>query len=179
MADHMAAIALKIDYLGLNGQGAGDEPLGVLNQLIQSVVFAGSAANAFANAVKMETLIRSANVADDISYLTTSASRGQLKTVAKLLLGAATVVASPVWGDNNEVNGRPAWDSQQVPNNVMLAGAFRNLVMAQWGGLAVVLDTTSQASQDKYWLSTNTYVDFALRHNQAFCRSADALNALA
>ena len=115
MADHMAVMALKIDYLGLNGQGAGDEPLGVLNQLIQSVVFGGSAANAFSNCVKLETLIRQANVPDEISYITTSASRGQLKTVAKLLVGATTVVAAPVWGDNDEVNGRPAWDSQQVP----------------------------------------------------------------
>jgi len=178
MADHMAVIALKIDYLGLNGQGAGDEPLGVLNQMVQSVTFAGSAANAFANAVKMETLVRAANVPDEISYITTSASRGQLKTVAKLLTGATTVVAAPVWGDNDEVNGRPAWDSQQVPGNVMLAGAFRHMVMAQWGGLAVVLDTISQANQDKYWLNVNTYIDFALRHIQAFCRSTDSVASL-
>ncbi|MDE2019835.1 MAG: phage major capsid protein [Patescibacteria group bacterium] len=178
MADHMAVIALKIDALGLNGQGAGDEPLGVLNQLIQSVAFAGSAANAFKNAVAMETAIRKANVPDEISYITTSASRGMLKTVAKLLIGATTVAAEPVWGDDDEVNGRPAWDSQQVPGDVILAGAFKHLVMAQWGGLAVVLDTISQANQDKYWLNINTYIDFALRHNQAFCRSSDSLAAL-
>ena len=178
MSDHMAVIALKIDYLGLNGQGAGGEPLGVLNQLIQSVTFGGSAANAFANAVKMETLIRAANVPGDVDYITTSAGRGMLKTVAKLLTGATTVAAVPVWGDNDEVNGRPAWDSQQVPGNVIVAGVWKNLVCAQWGGLAVVLDTISQASNDKYRLSINTYVDFALRHNQAFCRSADAVNSL-
>jgi HK97 family phage major capsid protein len=178
MADHMAALALQIDYLGLNGQGAGDQPLGVLNQLIQSIVFAGSASNAYANAVSMETLIRAANVPDDISYITTSTGRGQLKSVAKVLKGATTVVVDPIWTDGGLVNGRPAWDSQQVPNNVILAGAFRHLVMAQWGGLAVVLDTISQANQDKYWLNINTYVDFALRHNQAFCRSADSIALL-
>jgi HK97 family phage major capsid protein len=178
MADHMAVLALKIDYLGLNGQGAGDEPLGVLNQLIQSVTFGGAASTAYAKCVQMETLIRAANVPDEISYITTSSGRGQLKTVAKLLTGATTVVAAPVWGDNDEVNGRPAWDSQQVPGNVMLAGAFRHMVMAQWGGLAIVLDTISQANQDKYWLNINTYIDFALRHNQAFCRSTDSVASL-
>jgi hypothetical protein len=50
--------------------------------------------------------------------------------------------------------------------------------MAQWGGLAIVLDTISQANQDKYWLNINTYIDFALRHNQAFCRSADSIASL-
>src|ERR1035437_1297887 len=102
MADHMAVLALKIDYLGLNGQGAGDEPLGVLNQLIQSVTFGGAASTAYAKCVQMETLIRAANVPDEISYITTSSGRGQLKTVAKLLTGATTVVATPVWGDNDE-----------------------------------------------------------------------------
>ena len=151
----------------------------MLNQLIASQPFAGSAANAFKNAVLMETAIRKANVPDDISYITTSAGRGTLKSVAKLLIGATTVPAVPIWGDDNTVNGRPAWDSQQVPGDVMLAGAFKHLVMAQWGGLAVVLDTISQANQDKYWLNINTYVDFALRHNQAFCRTPDSVATLA
>jgi len=178
MADHRAVLALKIDYLGLNGQGAADEPLGVLNQIIGATPFAGSAANAYKNAVAMETAIRKANVPDGVSYITTSASRGMLKTVARLLVGATTVVAEPVWNDNDTVNGRPAWDSQQVPGDVMLCGAFRHLVMAQWGGLAIVLDTISQANQDKYWLNCNTYIDFALRHNQAFNRTPDSLAAL-
>ena len=178
MADHMAVLALKIDYLGLNGQGAADEPLGVLNQIIGATPFAGSAANAYKNAVLMETAIRKANVPDGVSYITTSASRGMLKTVARLLVGATTVVAEPVWGDNETVNGRPAWDSQQVPGDVMLCGAFRHVVMAQWGGLAIVLDTISQANQDKYWLNCNTYIDFALRHSQAFNRTPDSLASL-
>jgi hypothetical protein len=45
--------------------------------------------------------------------------------------------------------------------------------------LAIVLDTISQANQDKYWLNFNTYIDFALRHNQAFCRTSDSLAVLA
>lgn len=178
MADHMAVIALKIDSLGLTGQGAGDEPLGVLNQLIQSIGFGGSAANAYKNVVAMETLVRKANISEPGSYISTSAVRGMLRTVALLLIGATTVAANPIWTDGETVNGRSAWDSQQVPGDVMLYGVFRHLVMAQWGGLAVVLDTLTRADRDQIKLSTNTYVDFALRHNQAFCRTSDSLAAL-
>jgi HK97 family phage major capsid protein len=178
MADHMAVLALKIDYLGLNGQGAGDEPLGVLNQMIPTVAFAGSAANAFKNAVALETAVRKTNIYEPGAYITTSTARGTLRSTAKVLTGATTVVSSAVWEDGDTVNGRPAWDSQQVPGDVLVHGVFRHLVMAQWGGLAIVLDTISQANQDKYWLNINTYIDFALRHNSAISKSADSLATL-
>lgn len=179
MADHMAQIALGIDAGGLNGSGAADQPLGVLNQIgIGSVTFGGSAANSYKNAVAMETAVRKANIYENGSYITTSASRGMLKSVAKLLVGATTVAANPVWGDDETVQGRQAWDSQQVPGDILLYGVFRHLVMAQWGGIAVVLDTISKADKDQYKLSINTYVDFAVRHPQAFCRSSDSLAVL-
>lgn len=179
MADHMAQNALKLDEMGLNGQGANDEPLGILNQVgIGSVTFGGSAANAFKNALAMETAIRAANIRDEISYLTTSNGRGQLRSVARLLVGATTVAAEPVWQDNETINGRKATDSQQIPGDVLIAGAFRHLVCALWGGIAVVLDTITLADQDKYKLSMNLYVDFALRHAQAIVRSSDSIAAL-
>lgn len=178
--DHMSVIGLYIDEMGINGQGAGDQPLGILNQLgIASVIFAGSAANAYANSVKLETAIRKANIDDPISFITTSTSRGTLRSTARLLTGATTVATEPVWEDGEMLVGRPAWDSQQIPGDVLVAGAFRHLVLAQWGGLAVILDTLTLAEQDKYRLVINTYIDFALRHAQAIARSADSLAALA
>ena len=182
--DHMAQIGLYIDEMGVNGQGAGDQPLGILNQIgINSVSFLGSAANAYKNVVAMETAIRKANIYEEVSFITTSVGRGTLRVTPATLTGSTVVsgATNALWtenGEEEELIGRPAVDSQQVPNDYLIALVGRHLVMAQWGGLAVVLDTITRANQDEYRLSINTYIDFALRHAQAVSRSADSIAAL-
>ena len=186
MYDHMAQIALWIDEMGLNGQGAADQPTGILNQLgINVVTFGGVASTAYAKCVAMETAIRKANIYEPVSFITTSVGRGTLRVTPATLTGSTVVsgATNAIWTDadntdDGECIGRPAVDSQQVPNDIIVALVGRHLVMAQWGGLAVVLDTISQADQDKYKLSINTYVDFALRHAQAVTRSADGIATL-
>jgi len=185
MRDHLAQIALYIDEMGLNGQG-GTQPLGILNQLgIGSVYFGGSAASAYKNAIAMETAIRSANIYDPVSFITTSKVRGQLRVTPATLTGSTVVSGqtNAIWtdaegSDDGLCIGRSAVDSQQVPNDILVALVGRHLVMAQWGGLAVTLDTMTRADYDEYKLSINTYVDFALRHAQAVVRSADSLAVL-
>ena len=184
MHDHLSQIALYIDDMGINGQGAGDQPTGILNQIgIGSVAFGGSAANAYKNMIGLETAIRKNNVYDPVSFITTSNTRGTLRVTPATLTGSTVVSGSTnsIWtteGGEEECVGRTAVDSQQVPNDIMICGAFRHFVLAQWGGLAVVLDTISLASSDKYRLSINTYIDFACRHAQAFSRSADSVATL-
>ena len=179
-ADHMAQIALGIDAGILNGTGGGEQPLGILNSTgISSVAFGGSAALAYKFCVAMKTAVRKANIYEDGTFLTTSASRGTLESTAKLFTGATVVVGDPIWTDNETVAGRPAFDSQQVPSDIMVYVVGRHVIFAQWGGLAVVLDQISRADRDEYRLSLNTYVDGGLRHAQAVCRTADSLAVLA
>ena len=185
MQDHMAVMALAIDELGLNGTGGGDQPLGIINQLgIGVVAFGGSAWTAYSNCVALETAIRKSNIYDPVSFITTSNARGTLRVTPAQLKTAVTIsgTTNALWQTGEEGGetciGRPAVDSQQVPNDILVALVGRHVVMAQWGGLAVVLDTISQANQDKYWLNINTYVDIALRHAQAVARSADSVAQL-
>jgi HK97 family phage major capsid protein len=185
MQDHMAQIALYIDEMGLNGSGANDQPLGIINQIgINFVAFQGSATLAYKNAVAMETAIRSQNIYDPVSFISTSVSRGTLRVTPATLTGSTVVSGSTnaIWTDadytdDGEMIGRPAVDSQQVPNNIGVCLVGRHVVMVQWGGLAVVLDTVSRAEFDQYKLSVNTYIDFGLRHPQAVTRS-DSLAVL-
>jgi hypothetical protein len=175
----MAQIALGIDSGILNGTGGANMPLGILNTNgIGSVTFGGSAANAFKNAVAMETAVRKSNIFEEGVYLTSSTGRGMLKSVAKLLVGATTVAALPVWDDGEEVSGRSAFDSQQIPGDILLYLVGRHVIFAQWGGLAVVLDTLTRADRDEFKLSLNTYADGALRHAQAVCRTSDSIAVL-
>ena len=179
--DHMAQNALRADYLVLNGSGGNDEPVGILNQPgIGAVVFAGSAANAYKNIIALETAIRKSNIDEAPTYITTSAARGTLRITPATLTGSTVVSGQTqaLWVGEQLV-GRDAVDSQQVPGDILLALVGRHVVMAQWGGWQVVLDTLTLADADKIKLSMNTYIDSALRHPQAVARSVDSLAVLA
>jgi len=178
--DHMRQNALRFDYLLLSGQGAGEEPLGLMNQPgIGVVTFAGSASAAYKNCVALETAIRKANIDEEPTFITTSVVRGTLRVTPATLTGSTVVsgATNSIWS-NDEIIERPATDSQQVPNDALVCLVGRHVVGMQWGGWQTVIDTLTLADADKIKLSMNTYVDGNLRHPQAVARSADALTTL-
>jgi HK97 family phage major capsid protein len=182
--DMMKVLALKWDILGLNGNGSNDEPLGIMNTPgIGAVTF--GATPTYIKMVLFETLIRIQNVMDSLAYVSTSATKGSLKTVAEALTGATTIggSANALWksvGQNGEEDGRmngwPAIDSQQMPNNQVLCGAFENLIHGLFGGFDVVVDYYTKAVNAEIAVTMNTWGDYAVRHPQAFCVSTDAGN---
>ena len=179
--DHMQIHALRADYLGLNGSGNNDEPMGILNATgISPVLFSGSAANAYKNIIAMETAIRKANIDEAPTYITSPTARGTLRITPATLTGSTVVsgVTNGLWVGEQLV-GRDAVDTNQVPNDVLLAIVGKHLLFASWAGMSVVLDTISLASSDKYKLSVNQYIDWGLRHPQAVARSIYSLATLA
>jgi len=178
--DHMQVIALYMDLMALNGSGAADQPLGVLNQPgINQVIFGGTPT--YAQIVAFRTAIRSFNVNGPIGFATTSVGQGRLSVLPAGLVGATLVsgVNGALWigdEDNGSLIGAQAISSQQIPGNILLAGVFSNLLIAQWGGINVVIDNFTRADRDEVAITTNTYMDSAVRHAQAFTRSADSAN---
>jgi HK97 family phage major capsid protein len=184
--DMMKVMALKHDELGINGQGAASEPLGILNTPgIGAVTFGGSAT--YANIVLFQTLIRQQNVMGKLAYTSTSTVKGKLKSTAVALTGA-TVVASgeqnALWhedansmGDEDGIlNGCQAVDSQQIPLNLVMAGVFDNFIHGIFGGFDVVVDPYTKAGNAEWLVTMNTWIDYAVRHPQAFAISTDAGN---
>lgn len=180
--DLFKIIALRWDYLGLNGQGANSEPLGILQTPgVNSVTF--GATPTYIKLISFRTAIESANVIDPLAWISTPAVKGSLSGVAEALTGATTVGgaqnaiwkpgATPVEG---EMVGMPAHSTNQMPNNQVLLGAFTHLIHAVWGGLDVVVDIYTKAANAEVVLTINTWGDYALRHPQAFCISTDAGN---
>lgn len=171
--DLMQVIALDWDRLLLNGQGANSEPLGVMNTPGIGFIHFGAAAT-FAKLVAMETAIAIMNApAEGRAYVTTSGAKGVLKSAAKLLTGATTVAATALW-ENDMINGYRAIDSQQIPNNQMLFGAWPNLIHGIYGGLDVVIDPYTLATQAEVRIVMNTWGDCLLRYPQVFCVSDDS-----
>lgn len=181
MADQMAVLALRLDYLGLFGQGAASEPLGVASTPgVGSIAFGGAAT--FANLVKFETAlgILNANLGNR-GYVTTPASKGVLKSAAKLLVGATTVAAVPLWemtgvDSDGVINGYRAIDSNQILNNIMMFGNWNDLIQGMFGGIDTVVNPYSQDTDAVVRITMNTFVDYVIRHPQSFCISSDAAN---
>lgn len=182
--DMFQVLAIKRDQLGLNGQGAASEPLGIFNTPgIGAVTF--STTPTYIKMVLFETLIRQQNVIGKLAYASTSAVKGSLKTVAEALTGATTIGGSQnaIWkgiggdgGEDGMVNGYQAIDSQQIPNNQVLAGMFGHFVECMWGGLDIVVDYFTKASNAEVRVIMNVWIDYLARHPQAFCASTDAGN---
>jgi HK97 family phage major capsid protein len=179
--DHLKMLALKKDYLGLNGQGANSEPLGVMNTPgIGAIIFGGTPT--YKQMIAMETTLRTLNVVGDLAYVSTPSAKGDLKGVAEALTGATTIGGrqNAIWQgggvEEGTVNGYLAIDSNQVPNNQMILGQWDDLIEAMWGGLDVVVDIFTKAAYGEIVITFNLWLDYAVRHPQAFIVSADAAN---
>lgn len=183
--DMMKVLALKKDALGLFGQGANDEPLGIMNTPgIGTVTF--GATPTYIKMVLFETIIRQLNVMGPLAYASTSATKGSLKTVAEALTGATTIGGSQnaIWKkgiggtgeQDGEVNGYQAVDSQQIPNNQVLCGAFENFVECMWAGIDTVIDYYTGAPNAEIKVFMHLWLDYIVRHPQAFAVSTDAGN---
>ena len=182
--DHARVAALYINRGLINGPGGGDDVLGILNYVgIGGLAFAGSAANAWKNIFGpsgLVTLIRKANIDDDITLLSTSVGAGTLRTTAAAVVGATAYGVGPLAAilQGDSIGGKDFEESQQIPADILLAVAARHIILATWAGLNVVLDTVQFADQDKFRLVTNQYYDVGLRHSQAVARSVDSITAL-
>ena len=178
----MEVVAIKIDELLLNGQGSNSEPLGILNTPgIGAVTF--GATPTYVKLIAFETALASLNAdRGRMSYISTPATRGSLKTVALLLTGATTVAARPLWEDGNSndgtndglIGGHRAAATLQMPNNLVLFGNFEDLVCGMWAGLDLVVDVFTKAKNAEVVLTINMWIDAALRHPQSFCLSSDS-----
>jgi HK97 family phage major capsid protein len=180
--DTMAMVALKHDELFLNGVGANDEPMGLLNILgLNTVLFGGAAS--FSKIVDFETEVGKANAdMGNLAYVTTPGSRGAWKKTARALTGATTVSSRSLWEDggfedgSNDglVNGYRAASTNQIPNDRVIYGNWNEWIAAYWGGFDIILDPYTSAKKAQLVLTINSWIDGGARHAQSFTVSGDA-----
>ena len=180
--DLMKQVAIKHDYLILQGSGANSEPLGIMNQPgIGAISFNGTAT--WLEAVTFETLISSGNAdVKDMAFITTPSVRGKWKTIPK----TGTSNQFPIflweggdWADewnDGEVNGYRAAVSNQVLNNAVAFGNWADSGHAMWGALDVVVDPYSLSPNAEVRIAVNTWADVYIRHAASFVWSTDAGN---
>ena len=182
--DLLAQIGVKLDSFMLNGQGAGSEPLGILNTPgVGSVVFGGTAS--WAQVLAFENALATANADQDMApgWVTTPNVRKAWKSIAVALTGATTVSAKPLWekGNFNDgtsdgiVNDYRATATNQVLNNGVIFGNWKELILGLFGsGIDLLVNPYSRDTDGMIRISANCYSDVAIRHPQSFAVSADS-----
>jgi len=164
-------LALEIDNQGLQGDGTGSTPTGIVNTSgVGNVTFTTTAT--WPKVVEFETTTATANaLRDAINYVTTPAVKGAWKTIVK-----ESGQAIYLWGDGDQVNGYPGWASNQVAGNLVIFGNFRDLILANWGVLDITVDDITLANQAEIRVIANHFIDFGVRQAASFTVSTDAGN---
>lgn len=169
--DLATALAQAIDYAGFYGSGSSNQPLGIMNVSgINSVTFA--AANpTYAETVQMETEIAADNAdAGSMAYVANARMRGHWKTTQKF----ASTDGSPVWETGDTVNGYATEITNQIANGDVLFGNFADHLIGMWGGLDVIVDTSTHSARGRVRIVMMQDVDMAVRRKQSFCVGRDA-----
>ncbi|MDH5524524.1 MAG: phage major capsid protein [Desulfobulbaceae bacterium] len=182
--DLITAIQIGVDSAGINGAGSATVPTGILNYSGIGSVAGGTtgAAPTYANIINLER-----EVAVDDADIGALAFLTNPKVRAKLKATAVGTDQRMVWSDNgNNLLGYNAHVTTQVPSDLdkststgvcsaIIFGNFNELIIGQWGGLDIVVDPYTAASNAQVKVYIHSFWDTLIRHAQSFAAMKDAL----
>jgi len=180
------SVAVKIDALVLQGQGAADEPTGILNTTgIGSLAFGGAAT--WQELIAFESALARANADEGkLGWCVSTNTRGRWQQIAKSGVGVTSVVPIFLWDEANiihdgtndaYVKGYRAAATNNVLNDLVYFGAWDEACLGIFGdGLELIVDPYTQSTDATIRVTVNTFVDLAIRHAASFCVSSDAGN---
>lgn len=178
------AHAVLIERAAIAGTGQNDQPVGILKTVGIATVAGGTngAALTWKNVVKMEgaIMVNNANKGR-LGYLTNSKVWTSLKTVEK----SANTGRFLLDGDFKMLNGYPIEWSNLVPSDLtkgtgtnlsaIIYGNFQDLVIAQWGGLDIVVDPFSLSLQGDVRIVLNAWNDVKVIQPKSFAVITDVI----
>lgn len=182
----LAAIqARKLDLLGLHGVGSNNEPTGLYAQSgVNAVTFAGGPT--FAKMVDMVTAVEAADA--DIAamgYVFTPEIKGKSQQTPTF-----TNTGTPIWTGtvtDGQINGYRAMASNQLSKTLTsgtfsdchggIFGAWSELLVGEWGGMAITVDPYTLAAQDRVRIIAREFFDIGVRHGASFTKAIQLRNA--
>jgi HK97 family phage major capsid protein len=179
-----SAIQIALDAAAINGSGSGGQPTGILNTSGIGNVAMGTngAVPTYAKLVDTITEVAVDN-ADfgNLAWLTTPGVRGVLQKTT-LDTGSGLFVWERLM--QNNLLGYRAEVSTNVPSTLtkgsssnchaIIFGNWQELLIAQWGGLDLLVDPYTQGTQSLIRVVANSWWDIALRHAASFAAIKDA-----
>jgi HK97 family phage major capsid protein len=185
----MKAFAVAIEAAAINGSGSSGQPLGLLGTSgIGNVAIGSNGGPAtLAKILELIQTVESANAGMNGKFLVNPKVVAKLKqTVIDAGSGAMIMSYGPYFGGVQEqIDGKPVFSTSNVPSNLtkgttsgtcsaIIYGDFENLVVGQYGGIDLVVDTISQAIGGKTRIVMNQYVGVAVKQPAAFAAILDA-----
>lgn len=172
-----------IDQAAFAGSGSNGQPTGILNTTGIGSVVGGTngAALSWKNVVALETAINAANAnRGKMAYATNAKVMGALKTTEK-----AQGTARFLCEDGKNVNGYPIEWSNLVPSNLtkgtgtglsaVIFGNWQDLVVAQWGGIDIVVDPYTSALVAEINITLNAWNDVKVVEPKSFAAIVDVI----
>lgn len=178
----VSAIQRELERVAIEGSGSAPIPEGILNTtgIGSADVGTNGGAQTWNNWVDNETEVAQDNAdIGSLAYLTNAKVRGQAKQTF-----VDTGSGRTIWPVNaTEVNGYPVGVTNLVPDDLtkgtgtalsaLIFGNFNDLVIAQWGGLEVLVDPFTQATSGMTRMVINVYADIAVLRAESFSATAD------
>ena len=159
-ADFLASVLSKLEYTFLQAaSGNTTQPAGIFN----GVTDTSTGTTSWAKVVALETAINTSNaLMGNLSYITTPALKGTFKTTAKASNTAAFIQEAET------INGYPIYTSSNVATGRIAYGNWADFVIAQFGGIDLLVDFVTQAGKGKIRIHVNAYFDGKRRRDASF-----------
>ena len=158
--DIINALSEKLEQTILGAEaGSNTKPAGIFNG-----VTADTAAVKYADVVDMEATLENANVGGNICYIVNPTAKATLKTTSKDAGSGRFLM------EGGEIDGYPVYTSSAVASKGIVMGNFEDYVIAQWGGIDLVVDAVTQAVDGKVRLVVSGYFDAKPRRANAFVK---------
>lgn len=172
------AVAEKLDYTALNGSGATNVPLGVLNFANVNTIALGVNGGAPTRDALLQMVSEIAAKDADLgtmAFLTTPRVRYKLQTtktdagsglfvwdhrMLENLLGYRAVVSNNVPSDLTKGTG--------VDLNAAIFGVWNQLMIGQWAGADIIVNPYTHAKEATVEIVVNSFWDINTRHDESF-----------
>lgn len=168
MGDLAKVTALAADLAGLHGSGGSGQPQGIVGSSgVGSTTCTTIGTDTYLKMVDFQSDLANANaLAGKLGYVTTP-------DVAKLLSAYSRFASTdtPIWNGNllnAMVAGFPAMTSKQVTAGYMFFGDWSQLIVGEWGVLAVEANPYANFQAGIVGIRALYTVDIALRYGEAF-----------
>lgn len=146
--DIVNAISEKLQKTILGaGAGSAKQPAGIFYGATPTT------ATTFADICKIEGAVDDANVGGNRAYIVSNKAKAGLRNMAKSSKSTQLVM------ENGEIDGTPVYATSSVDGTNFAYGDFSNLVIAQWGGVDMIVDSISQSTSGCVRLVINAYFD--------------------
>ena len=166
-SDLGSTVSVAADLGALDGSGASGQPLGIRNTPGVGSVTGTSLSKAGINDFQTDLLDSNAVLNPSaLGFVTTPAVASILNQRV-----AFTGTASPLWAGplhDGQIDGIRAMSTKQVPAGTMIYGDWSELLIGEWGVLAIEVDPFTVFQTFKIGVRAMYTIDIAVRHATSF-----------